>query len=87
MEVTVQKHVKYGISPSAVMLLCRVFDNDMNVAVHASHAAYNSMLFKEALKTGCYDLQNARDAYRVACGPQGMHKDLILRYIKVKHRR
>ena len=64
-------------------VVCRVFDNDMNVAVHASYAAYNSMLFKEALKSGCYDLQNARDAYRIACGPQGMHKDLIHRYIKV----
>ncbi|KAL3159318.1 hypothetical protein ABBQ32_011271 [Trebouxia sp. C0010 RCD-2024] len=62
----------------------RVFDNDVNVAVHASHAAYNSMMFKDALKTGTYDLQNARDAYRVACGPLGMHKDLVYRYIKVQ---
>lgn len=65
-------------------MACRVFDNDINVAVHASYAAYNSMLFKDALKSGCYDLQNARDAYRIACGPQGMHRDLIHKYIKVK---
>ena len=55
----------------------------MNLAIHASHAAYDNMMFKEALKTGCYDLQNARDAYRAACGPHGMHKDLVHRYIKV----
>ena len=60
-----------------------MFDNDINVAVHASHAAYSNMMFKDALKTGTYDLQNARDAYRVACGPLGMHKDLVHRYIKV----
>ena len=40
-------------------------------------------MFKDALKTGTYDLQNARDAYRVACGPLGMHKDLVRRYVKV----
>lgn len=60
-----------------------MFDNEINVAVHASHAAYTGMMFKDALKTGTYDLQNARDAYRVACGPHGMHKDLVHRYIKV----
>lgn len=70
-------------SQRLLIIVCRVFDNDINVAVHASHAAYNSMMFKDALKTGTYDLQNARDAYRVACGPLGMHKDLVYRYIKV----
>lgn len=68
----------------ALFLFRRVFDNEINVAIHASHAAYSNMLFKEALKTGTYDLQNARDAYRVACGPLGMHKDLVHRYIKVR---
>ena len=55
----------------------------MNLAIHGSHAAYDTMMFKEALKTGYYDLQNARDAYRAACGPHGMHTDLVHRYIKV----
>ncbi len=55
----------------------------MNLAIHGSHAAYYNMMFKEALKTGYYDLQNARDAYRAACGPHGMHTHLVHRYIKV----
>ena len=55
----------------------------MNLAIHGSHAAYDNMMFKEALKTGYYDLQNARDAYRAACGPHGMHTHLVHRYIKV----
>ncbi|DBA81513.1 TPA: hypothetical protein ACH3X1_007289 [Trebouxia sp. C0004] len=54
----------------------KVFDSEMNLAIHGSHAAYDNMMFKEALKTGYYNLQNARDAYRAACGPHGMHKDL-----------
>ncbi|DBA71743.1 TPA: hypothetical protein ACH3X2_011015 [Trebouxia sp. C0005] len=62
----------------------RVFDNEMNLAIHGSHAAYDNMMFKEALKTGYYDLQNARDAYRAACGPHGMHTHLVHRYIKVQ---
>ena len=69
----------------SVLFICRVFDNEINTAVHASHAAYSNMLFKDALKTGTYDLQNARDVYRVACGPHGMLKDLVLRYIKVQN--
>ncbi len=69
------------LMPSATLLYsllcCRVFDSEMNLAIHGSHAAYDNMMFKEALKTGYYNLQNARDAYRAACGPHGMHKDLV----------
>ncbi len=31
-----------------------------------------------------YDLQNARDAYRFASGPEGMNRRLLLRYIEVR---
>lgn len=74
---------KNRIVEISIFVVCRVFDNEINAAVHASHAAYSNMLFKDALKTGTYDLQNARDVYRVACGPHGMLKDLAHRYIKV----
>jgi hypothetical protein len=30
----------------------RVFDNELNIAVHRTKAAYDKMLFREALKTG-----------------------------------
>lgn len=65
------------------LLLCRVFDNELNLAVHAAHKAYDSMLYREALKAGWYDLHNARDTYRMACGPDGMHRDLVQRYMEV----
>ncbi len=32
--------------------LDRVFDNEMNIAVHRTRAAYDKMLFREALKGG-----------------------------------
>jgi leucyl-tRNA synthetase len=42
------------------------------------------MMFREALKTGFYDLQTARDEYRVSCGSAGMHRDLLWRYMDVQ---
>ncbi|KAL4433681.1 hypothetical protein ABPG75_000122 [Micractinium tetrahymenae] len=63
--------------------LDRVFDNEMNIAVERTKVAYDRMLFREALKTGWYDLQNARDVYRFACGAEGGNRRLLLRYIEV----
>ncbi|CAI7887244.1 unnamed protein product [Closterium sp. NIES-53] len=62
----------------------RVFENEINLAVALSKAAYDNMLFREALKTGFFDLQLARDEYRLSCGAAGMHKDLLLRFCKVQ---
>ena len=45
---------------------------------------YEAMLFREALKTGCYNLQKARDSYRELVGGDGkMHHDLALQYAEV----
>ena len=41
------------------------------------------MMIRDALKHGCYELQKARDAWRVAVGPDGMDADLVLHYIEV----
>lgn len=41
------------------------------------------MLFRDALKHGCYELQKARDSYRLAAGPEGMDADLVQRFIEV----
>lgn len=40
------------------------------------------MMYREALKTGFYELQASRDKYREMC-VDGMHKDLIARFIEV----
>ena len=55
----------------------------MNIAVHATRKAFEGLLFREALKAGYYELQDARDRYRLACGFDGMRHDLALRYIQV----
>ena len=44
---------------------------------------YEGMLFREALKTGCYDLQKARDTYRSFVQEEGMHQELVLQYAEV----
>ena len=46
-----------------------------------------SMLYREALKTGFFDLQAARDRYRELTAPptgEQMHRDLLLRFIEVQ---
>lgn len=45
--------------------------------------AFETMLIRDALKHGCYELQKARDAWRVAVGPDGMDADLVQHYIEV----
>ena len=61
----------------------RVFENAINVAVHRSHAAYEKMLFRDALKFGCFDLMAARDTYRFGCKHVPMNRSLIERYLEV----
>ena len=45
--------------------------------------AYEHMLFAKAVEAGYYVLQNARDEYRLACGPDGMHRQLVQDYMRV----
>lgn len=44
---------------------------------------FDKMLFKEALKSGFFEMQIARDKYReLVGGEENMHKDLILKFIE-----
>ncbi|PNH00455.1 Leucine--tRNA ligase, cytoplasmic, partial [Tetrabaena socialis] len=69
--------------PSDSLLPDRVFDNAIRVAIAATRDAMERMAFREALKAAAYDLGNARDVYRQACGSEGMHRALVTRYIEV----
>uniref|UniRef100_A0A7S0UUZ6 leucine--tRNA ligase n=1 Tax=Polytomella parva TaxID=51329 RepID=A0A7S0UUZ6_9CHLO len=62
----------------------KVFDNEINIAIAQAKAAYDRMLFREALKVAGYNLYNARDVYRQSCGVDGMHGGLIKRFIEVQ---
>jgi leucyl-tRNA synthetase len=59
----------------------------MNHAIKSTEEHYENMMFREALKCGYYDLQSARDAYRLQCGGLGeegnMHAELVKRFIEV----
>lgn len=61
----------------------KIFANEIAIAAYKARAAYDRLLFREALKAAAYDLSNARDAYRLAAGPDGMHRGLVLQYIEV----
>ncbi|KAI8930113.1 hypothetical protein BC831DRAFT_508563 [Entophlyctis helioformis] len=75
----------------------RVFAAEMDAITVQADKAYGGMLFREALKISFYDLQNARNEYRKATTGQGinlygstaetfegMHADLINRFIEVQ---
>ncbi|KAJ8618687.1 hypothetical protein MRB53_014873 [Persea americana] len=64
----------------------RVFANEINIAVMMTDKHYKDFMFREALKTGFYDLQAARDDYRQSCGAGGMHRDLLWRFMDVQTR-
>ena len=63
----------------------RVFTNAMNTAIAQTQTAYENMMFREALKSGFYDLQSARDAYRLMSAEEGgMQIDLVKRFMEVQ---
>lgn len=64
----------------------RVFANEINIAVKLTEQNYRDYMFREALKTGFYDLQAARDEYRFSCGSGGMNRDLVWRFFDVQTR-
>ncbi|KAJ3344644.1 cytosolic leucyl tRNA synthetase, partial [Entophlyctis luteolus] len=73
----------------------RVFEAQITRIAAEADKAFDGMLYREALKCAFYDLQNAKGEYRKATtssndpnlvGEQyeGMHKDLVLRFIEVQ---
>lgn len=62
----------------------KVFVSEMNIKILQTDDNYNRMLFKEALKSGFFELQAARDKYRELCSEGGMHVELVTKYIEVQ---
>ena len=60
----------------------RVFISEMNLLIKATDDNFNKMMFKEALRTGLFDFQRARDTYRELCGGNNMHVDLVFQFIE-----
>lgn len=64
----------------------RVFANEINIAVKTTEKNFSDYMFREALKSGFYDLQAARDEYRLSCGAGGMSRDLLWRFMDIQTR-
>lgn len=60
----------------------RVFISEMNFLMKETDENFNKILFKEALRTGLFEFQKARDTYRELCGGNNMHVDLIFQFIE-----
>ncbi|GJM92243.1 hypothetical protein PR202_ga08688 [Eleusine coracana subsp. coracana] len=63
-----------------------VFANEINIAIKETEKSYNAFMFRDALKSGFYDLQLARDEYRFSCGAAGMNRDLLWRFMDIQTR-
>ena len=59
--------------------------SEMNLAIIQTEKNYEKMHYREALKTGFFELQAARDKYRELC-MNGMHRDLVFKYIEVRQK-
>lgn len=80
-EILVAKDLRTG---SSFTFFDQVFESEINKAIKETEMHYERTNFREALQTGFYALQAARDNYRLSCGSDNMHKDLLLKFIEVQ---
>ncbi len=62
----------------------RAFSSLMDELIQRTDAHYSGLLFKEALKSGFFEFQDARDKYRELSARTGMHRGLLLRFIEAQ---
>lgn len=55
----------------------------MNIKILETEKFYDKMMFKEALRTGFFELQAVRDKYR-ELSLDGMNKSLVLKFIEIQ---
>ncbi|XP_071570037.1 leucine--tRNA ligase, cytoplasmic [Temnothorax nylanderi] len=60
----------------------KVFDSEINLKIRETGENYSKMLYKEALRTGFYEFQTARDKY-LQLSPM-VNLDLIKKYIEIQ---
>jgi leucyl-tRNA synthetase len=61
----------------------RVFESEINKTIQVTRKHYDHMMYKEALKSGFYEFQSARDRYREICS-ESLHAGLIFRFIETQ---
>lgn len=62
----------------------QVFLSEINLKIKETDEYYKKLLFKEALRTGFFEMQTARDKYRELTQLDGINKNLILHFIEVQ---
>ncbi|XP_005996155.1 leucine--tRNA ligase, cytoplasmic isoform X2 [Latimeria chalumnae] len=61
----------------------RVFASEINDGTIRTEQHYEKMMYKEALKTGFFEFQAAKDKYR-ELAIEGMNKDLVFQFIETQ---
>ncbi|KAM4620885.1 leucine--tRNA ligase, cytoplasmic [Polymixia lowei] len=59
----------------------RVFASEMNAGILKTEQHYDRMMYKEALKSGFFEFQAAKDKYR-ELAIEGMNRDLVFQFIE-----
>lgn len=62
----------------------KAFDNEINELVETTRGFYEQATYRAALKHGLYDFITARDWYREIVSSDGMHRDVVLRWIETQ---
>ncbi|GMH30928.1 hypothetical protein Nepgr_032771 [Nepenthes gracilis] len=83
MEEVLAAEASLRVGPSSTYA-DRDFANEINLAMKLTEQHYQNYMFREALKTGFYDLQAARNEYRFSCGTGGLNCDLVWRFMDVQ---
>ncbi len=83
-EMVASQNALRSDSPNNFTYQDRIFDNEMNQLVRCADEAYENMMYRDALKSGFYDLQAARDRYRdITAAGDGMNWVLVKKFIEV----
>ncbi|XP_050477440.1 leucine--tRNA ligase, cytoplasmic isoform X1 [Bombus huntii] len=62
----------------------KVFESEMNLKIQETGENYSKMLYKEALRTGFFELQAARDKYLQLSSLDGISWTLIMKFIELQ---
>lgn len=62
----------------------KVFESEMNLKIQETGESYSKMLYKEALRTGFFELQATKDKYLQLSALDGINWMLIVRFIELQ---
>merc|ERR1712146_749666 len=61
-----------------------MFAGDIEFTVNVTAEHFNGMRFREGLKTGFYEFMNMQARYKLWTGEQGMHRELVQKYLQMQ---